>query len=171
MLSRRRFIFVGLAGATALAATALFVKSRSSSAPVRGPELVNGHRDMLGVLAVALLGSALSAQAAERDTELQRVLGATAALIDNLPPTTRGEINDLFSLLGAKPARALLGYSGDWAMADAPAVTVFLAGLRGSSIGLKQQAYFALHDLLIGSYYSDARTWAATGYPGPPKLT
>ena len=49
-------------------------------------------------------------------------------------------------------------------------VTTFLAGLRDSSIGLKQQAYFALHDLLLGSFYAEPSNWVATGYPGPPKL-
>ena len=45
-----------------------------------------------------------------------------------------------------------------------------LTALRDSRIGMKQQAYFALHDLVLGSFYSDASTWAATGYPGPPKF-
>ena len=46
----------------------------------------------------------------------------------------------------------------------------FLAALRDSSIGLKQQAYFALHDMVLGSFYAEPASWAATGYPGPPKL-
>ena len=64
----------------------------------------------------------------------------------------------------------MLGYGGDWPGADDKAVNVFLAGLRESSIGLKQQAYFALHDMVLGSFYADSATWGATGYPGPPKL-
>ena len=105
-----------------------------------------------------------------RHRELTRLTTATGALIANLPPSTRKEISDLFGLLALKPARALLGYSGDWIGADIAVVTTFLAGLRDSSIGLKQQAYFALHDLLLGSFYAEPSNWVATGYPGPPKL-
>ena len=50
------------------------------------------------------------------------------------------------------PARALLGYGGDWPGADSNVVNAFLAGLRDSSISLKQQAYFALHDMVLGSF-------------------
>lgn len=125
---------------------------------------------MLRAVATALLGSALPVAAEPRARELSRVVAAIGALISNLPPSTRKEIADLFGLLGLKPARALLGYSGDWVGADIPAVGAFIGGLRDSSISLKQQAYFALHDLVIGSYYAEPVTWAATGYPGPPKL-
>lgn len=170
MLSRRRFIFVGLAGAVAVAATTLIVRSRSTASPADGRALMREHRGMLAVIAVALLDNALPADAAERDTVLNRVLAAAAALIDNLPPSTRAEIAELFSLLSVKPARALLGYSGDWAITDVQAVATFLAGLRSSAIGLKQQSYFALHDVLLGSFYADPSSWAATGYPGPPRL-
>jgi len=170
MLSRRRFIFVGLAGAVAVAATTLIVRSRSTASPADGQALMREHRGMLAVIAVALLDNALPADAADRDTALNRVLAAAAALIDNLPPSTRAEIAELFSLLSVKPARALLGYSGDWAITDVAAVATFLAGLRSSAIALKQQAYFALHDVLLGSFYADPSSWAATGYPGPPRL-
>jgi len=141
----------------------------SGGAPA-GTTVVAEHADMLRAVAAALLGSALPADAEARGRELSRVVTATGALITNLPPLTRKEIADLFGLLALKPARVLLGYSGDWAGADIPAVATFLGGLRDSSIGLKQQAYFALHDLLIGSFYAEPSTWAATGYPGPPKL-
>lgn len=170
MWSRRRVIFIGVVGAVAAgAAVVLPLLGSSKGAPV-GTDVVSEHADMLRAVTAALLGSALPADANARARELSRVVTATGALISNLPPSTRKEIADLFGLLALKPARALLGYSGDWAGADIPAVASFLAGLRDSAIGLKQQAYFALHDLVIGSFYAEPGTWAATGYPGPPKL-
>ena len=170
MWSRRRVIFVGVVGAVAAGAAMTLPRLGSSGAAPSGVALVSEHADMLSAVAQALLGSALPSETDARTRELARVTTATGALISNLPPLTRKEIADLFGLLALKPARALLGFSGDWAGADIAAVATFLDGLRDSSIGLKQQAYFALHDLLLGSFYAEPSTWAATGYPGPPHL-
>lgn len=170
MWSRRRFIFVGAAGA--LAAGAIWVAPRvmKSGAAPKGSVLVSENQDMLRAVASAVLGPALPTAGTGRAESIARVLTATGALIDNFPPSTRREVADLFGLLALKPARVLLGYSGDWPEAEASAVTSFLVGLRDSSIALKQQAYFALHDMVLGSYYAEPMTWAPTGYPGPPKL-
>ncbi len=167
--SRRKFIFVGLVGA--FAGTIATVAVRKSAAPApKGMSLIKEHDHMLRAIASSLLGSALPADAPARAAELARVLTAIGALTDNLPPSTCKEIGDLFGLLALKPARAVLGYSGDWVEADAPQISQFLYGLRESTMALKRQAYFALHDLVLGSFYSEPKTWISTGYPGPPKL-
>lgn len=170
MWSRRRFIFVGVAGAIAAGAAFVLPRMGSSSAAPKGGALVQEHAGMLSVVAAAVLGSALPADVASRDAELSRVVAAAGALIDNFPPSTRREVGDLFGLLALKPARMILGFSGNWDMSEAPAVAQSLLGLRESSIGLKQQVYFALHDMVLGSFYSEPKTWLSTGYPGPPKL-
>jgi hypothetical protein len=167
--SRRRFIFVGVVGAVAATAAIVIPKLRSGAAP-KGMALVKQHDNMLRVVATALLGSALPVDAPARAAELVRVTTSIGLLIDGFPASTRKEVGDLFGLLDLKPARAILGYSGEWSDADAPAVAKFLYNLRESSIGLKQQAYFALHDMVLGSFYSEPKTWIGTGYPGPPKL-
>ncbi|MGL4230412.1 MAG: hypothetical protein ACRDAM_00145 [Casimicrobium sp.] len=167
--SRRKFIFVGVVGAIAAGAVVVAPKFIGNK-PVKGGALLDEHSNILRVVTLALLGSALPADPPARAAEIARTKTAIAALIDNLPPHTRKEVSDLFMLLSLKPARALLGYSGDWIEADAPRVGQFLYDLRDSSIGMKQQAYFALHDLVFGSFYSDPKTWVGTGYPGPPKL-
>lgn len=171
MWSRRRVIFVGVAGAVAAAAAVIVPKMRSGDATSNTESLVKTHAAMLRALALAMLGPAIPASADERAAEVQRVLGATALLIESLPGATRSELTELFGLLEFKAARILLGYSGNWEDGDNQAVSQFLSGLRESSIAMKQQAYFAFHDLLMGAFYSGAHTWAATGYPGPPKLT
>ncbi len=168
--SRRKVIFVGAAGVVAAAAAMVIVPRMKSSAPPKGTTLIKSHDVLLRSVATALLGSALPGDAPARAAELARVLAAIAALIDNLPATTRSEVGDLLGLLAFKPARAVLGYSGDWVEADTPQIVTFLYGLRDSSIALKQQAYFALHDMVYGTFYADPSTWKATGYPGPPKL-
>lgn len=170
MWSRRRFIFVGAAGVLAAGAVWVVPRAMKSGVAPKGGALVLEHGDMLRVVAAAVLGPALPIAATERTAAIERVLTAIGALIENFPVSTRREVADLFSLLALKPARALLGYSGDWRDGDVSAVASFLAGLRDSSIALKQQAYFALHDMVLGSYYAEPLTWASTGYPGPPKL-
>lgn len=170
MWSRRRFIFVGVAGSLAAAAAWVVPRVRQSGAAPKGSALVQDHGSMLRAVTFALLGPALPADASARGTEISRILSAAGALIDNLPPSTRREVSDLFGLLALKPARALLGYSCEWQDGEVVAIAGFLQDLRDSSIALKQQAYFALHDMVLGSYYAEPATWGPTGYPGPPKL-
>lgn len=170
MWSRRKFIFVGVIGALAAGAAVVLPRIGKPGVAPQGGALVLAHGDMLRGVAVAVLGPALSADEASRDAELSRVINAAGALIDNLPPSTRSEVGDLFGLLALKPARMLLGFSGDWDVSNASAVARTLLALRDSSIGLKQQVYFALHDMVLGSFYAEPKTWLATGYPGPPKL-
>jgi hypothetical protein len=105
MWSRRRVIFVGVAGAIAAGAALVLPRIGQSSAAPKGSTLVQAHADMLRVVAAAVLGSALPADGASRNAELSRVVTAAGALIDNLPSATRREVSDLFGLLALKPAR------------------------------------------------------------------
>ena len=170
MWSRRRFIFVGVAGAIAAGAALVLPRLNKSDVAPKGSVLAQEHADMLCVVAAAVLGPALPVDTANREAELTRVITAAGALIDNFPASTRREVGDLFGLLALKPARMILGFSGNWEMSEVPAVAQSLLALRDSSIGLKQQAYFALHDMVLGSFYSAPQTWISTGYPGPPTL-
>ena len=170
MWSRRRFIFVGVAGAIATGAALVLPRMKASNVAPKGSALAQQHANILRVVAAAVLGSALPTDAASREVELSRVVTAVGALIDNLPASTRREVADLFGLLALKPARMMLGFNGNWEASEAPAVEQWLLALRDSSIGLKQQAYFALHDMVLGSFYAAPKTWLSTGYPGPPKL-
>lgn len=169
--SRRKFIFVGVVGGIVAGGLALAPRLKTNGASLKGAALLTEHSSMMRAITLALLGSALPGDAPARAAEVARTKTAIAALIDNLPPSTRGELGDLLMLLSLPPARALLGYSGDWQDADLPKIAQFLYGLRDSSLAMKQQAYFALHDLVFGSYYSEPSAWKESGYPGPPKLT
>ena len=170
MWSRRRFIFVGVAGSIAAGAALVLARMKAANVAPKGSVLAQQHDNMLRVVAAAVLGSALPTDVPSRGAELSRVVAAVGALIDNFPASTRREVGDLFGLLALTPARMMLGFSDNWDAADAPAVAQSLLALRDSSIGLKQQAYFALHDMVLGSFYAEPKTWLSTGYPGPPKL-
>ena len=105
-------------------------------------------------------GPAASAQATER------VLGA----IGGLPLSTQKEIQDLFGLLSFGATRRLLaGVPDSWQDAKNADIATFLNSWRTHRIGMLQSAYAALHDLIIGSWYTNEATWSAIGYPGPIK--
>ncbi len=166
MWTRRRVILAGVVVTTAAGGFTLLSKHRRA-APPAAKVLLDEHQAMFDAFAVALLGPALPSGAG-RAAELSRVRAAAVALIDNLPVGTRRELADLFFLLSLAPARRLLGYAGGWAESDRPALTAFLQHLRTSTWSLKPPIYFALHDIVYGSFYAAAHTWAAAGYPGPP---
>jgi hypothetical protein len=97
-----------------------------------------------------------------------QALEHTLAAIDGLPATTRRELDQLFGLLASHPGRWLAGL--DWERATSEQVAAFLQRWRTSSFDLFVVGYQAMHDLVLGAWYADPSSWAAIGYPGPPKL-
>lgn len=156
---------VGLIGGAALAAagaTALWLKPAARDASTS-----EEARLVLRAVIPALLAGALPADGAAqaRKAALERTLAAIAAL----PPPTRLELGELFILLASRPGRWLAGID-DWETAGAEQATRFLQRWRTHSFDLFQAGYHALHDLVLGPWYAHESTWAAIGYPGPPKL-
>jgi hypothetical protein len=103
-------------------------------------------------------------------------VGAVVASVDRalagLPPHLQREVGQLFALLGFAPARWLLaGIRRPWREATVEEVAAFLERWRTSRFALQQQAYLALHDLVVASWYARPDAWPAIGYPGPPRLT
>lgn len=167
--TRRRLVFTGAGGALALAGLGAFgLRQALKGPPPSGALLLSGHAGLFDAVAGVMLGPALPAEPALRSNELTRVRTEAAKLLDNLPPGTRREFASLLTLLDLAPARALLGLTGGWEAGNAAAIAAWLQALRTSSLGVKAQIYFALHDLVYGSFYAEPATWAVSGYPGPP---
>lgn len=167
--SRRRFLALGIGSAVVLAAAggvALGVKPAWSNG-----KLQTDGRAIFGAVLPAVLGEILPSGAA-REVAVSSALSRIDALIGNLPPHTQTELAQLLSLLATGAGRrALAGLSTAWSQASAAEVQAAMQGMRLSSLSLKRQAYFALHDLSTGAYFSDASTWAAMGYPGPMQIS
>ena len=129
-----------------------------------------GARTVLAAIIPVLLQGALPATPdapAARAETLARVEAAVAGL----PPATRKEIAELFSLLSFAPTRCLVaGVWSSWSEATADSVAAFLARWRDSRFALLRSGYAALHQLVFAAWYADPRAWAATGYVGPPAL-
>jgi hypothetical protein len=168
--SRRRFVFVGLAGAAVLAGARWLMPS----APTDGSAPAGLTPDaalIVRALAPALLDGALPDDAAERDAAIARTVAAVGAAIEGLPPETREELATLFALLASMPVRIFVArMGGAWRDASIAEANGFLVRLQKSRWSVKRSAYDALHQLTFAAWYADPKTWPAIGYPGPPAL-
>jgi hypothetical protein len=167
--SRRSFLKVGLLSALVLAAGGGIYRHTHPQPPGRFV-LDGAARAALDAIVPAILAGALPAEPEARARAVQATSERVPQTILGLPLGTQKEVHDLFGLLALAPARRLLaGVSHDWAQATADEVAAFLQDWRTHRLGLLRTAYGALHDLVLGSWYSDPANWAAIGYPGPIK--
>jgi hypothetical protein len=170
--TRRSFLKAGLLGAALLAASGGIYRFTHPPAP-HAFALDGAARAALDAIVPALLAGVLPADASARAQAIQATTERVRQTILGLPLGAQKEVQDLFGLLALAPARRLLaGVSHDWADASAEEVTAFLQSWRAHRLTLLRSAYQALHDLAMGSWYSDPVHWAAIGYPGPiPELS
>lgn len=164
-MRRRTLLTVGLAGGAVLAVAggtlALLAPAR------RDGKLTEASRAIFAALGPAVLASVWSPQADALQDYLVRVQGA----VDGLPPALQSELDELLSIAASPPGRRLLvGLSVPWAEASADELRAALAGMRDSSVALRQQAYHALRDLTNAAWFGGPATWASIGYPGPMKV-
>lgn len=168
--SRRRLVFVGLAGAAVLAGARWLVPD----APTGGSPsaaLTDDAADIVRALVPALLDGALPGDAAGRHAAITRTVAAVGTAIEGLPPATREELATLFALLASMPVRLFVaGVGSAWRDATVADANAFLVRLQKSRWSVKRSAYDALHQLTFAAWYADPLTWPAIGYPGPPSL-
>ena len=165
--SRRSFLKAGALAALVLAAGGGIYRVTHPPAP-KGFVLDGEGRSALHAIVPAILAGTLPTGSSAR---AQAIAAATERLnqtILGLPLATQQEVQDLFGLLALGPARRLLtGIPHGWAEATDAEVSNWLQDWRTHRIALLRSAYQALHDLVLGSWYSDSANWAAIGYPGP----
>jgi hypothetical protein len=163
-ISRRALLTSGALAALALAAGG--AAYRFTHRPAPRFTLDGEARAALEAIVPAMLAGALPADPAA----IAAVVGRVHQAILGLPLATQKEIQDLFGLLALAPARRFLaGVTHGWAGADPGQVSAFLQRWRLHRLALLQVGYHALHDLVLGAWYADPSSWAAIGYPGPPK--
>lgn len=169
-ISRRTLLKAGVAGGAALLlARWLYTPSSLPARPT--PEALDpGARAIVAAIIPILLDGALP-----DGTEAQRAradaLAAVEKAIAGLPPATRKELAELFSLLDFPPTRCLVaGIWSPWPEATRETIASFLTRWRASRFELLRSAYAALHQLVFAAWYADQRAWPATGYAGPPSL-
>lgn len=170
MLTRRRFLIVGIAGVAVLAATRLL--ERPAGAPSSTLRFLD--RDgaaLIGAMVPVVLAGAIPAHGAERDTAVREVVEAFDRAVSGLAPAVRGEIDELLGLLRFAPSRYLLtGIGVPLEEAGEARIAQFLSRWRESRFDLLRAGYQALMQLIQASWYGNAASWPAIGYPGPPKI-
>lgn len=170
--SRRRFLFIGVAGAAVLVAARMLPPVAALGDPGQAAALSPEGADIMRALIPARLDGALPADAGERRATVDETVTAVATAIEGLPPVARDELSTLFALLAFAPVRIFVaGIAGAWRDASVVDANGFLVRLQKSRWSVKRMAYDALHQLTFAAWYANPRSWPAIGYPGPPHLT
>ena len=169
--TRRRLIFIGAAGAAALAAARLLVPAPGDGG-VRGTAGLSADGiDVIGALVPAMLDGALPAAPRERQAAIDDTVAAVGTASAGVPPLARDGRAPRGALHAAAPLRiAVAGSAVPWRSARLAETQAVLERLRHSRWSLKRAAYDALHQLIFAAWYANPRTWPAIGYPGPPVL-
>ncbi|MGJ7915282.1 twin-arginine translocation signal domain-containing protein [Massilia sp. LXY-6] len=169
--SRRSFLKAGALAALVLAAGGgIYRYTHPPAQSASAGFVIDGDaRAALHALVPAILAGVLPTDPAERARAVTAATERVNQTILGLPLATQRELQDLFGLLALGPARRLLtGIPHGWAEAGDAQVGAWLQDWRTHRLSLLRSAYQALHDLVLGSWYSDSANWAAIGYPGPP---
>lgn len=167
--TRRTFLKAGLLSAAVLAAGGGWYR-HAHLAPPRGFVLDSEARAALDAIVAAILSGALPDAPADRARAIAATTARVHQTILGLPLPAQREVQDLFGLLALGPARRLLtGIPDGWANAKEADVAAFLQDWRVHRLSLLRTAYAALHDLVLGAWYSEPAHWDAIGYPGPLK--
>ena len=125
---------------------------------------------LAAVIPVCLAGALPAGGEVFRELVSRTVAGVDQA-IAGLPLASQKEISQLFDLLSFAPTRILAaGLWSSWPEASPQAIGGFLESWRNSRFDLFKSGYAALHDLIFAAWYARPDTWAAIGYPGPPKV-
>lgn len=162
-MDRRQFILSGIALGTASSLGLGMLSWQHSLQP---------HNDsfdlVLSALLPALLYGALPQDATLAAAELDRTKTAVADFMPFLPRRQQHELNQLFNLLAGRVTQlALTGHFTALAQLSIRQRLQLLNQWRDSYLGLLQQAYHGLRELLFGAYYGQSEHWQALAYAAP----
>jgi len=165
--TRRTFLKAGLLSAALLAAGGGWYRA-THPVPKRGFVLDGDARAALDAIVPVVVSGALPETTPDRARAIAATTERVHQAILGLPLSAQREVQDLFGLLALGPARRLLtGIPDGWANAKGADVAAFLQDWRVHRLSLLRTAYAALHDLVLGAWYSEPAHWDAIGYPGP----
>ena len=166
--SRRSLLKLGLGGSALLAVGGVGLSLRAPVAvPAAGPLRVFSPAEysICAALADTLCPGGGGLPTA---TEIG-VPGKLDMLLDTLHPGVGKEICQVLHLVENPVASLLFDQRvTPFSHLDAAGRAEALMLWRSSSLSVRRQAYKGLHGLINAAYWGDPRTYAFTGYPGPP---
>ncbi len=169
-MNRRQWIGSGIAAAALLVAAGAVYESQGDRAPsdvYRFRAVNEAERAILAAIAPVMLAGSLP----ESDDAMRALIEGFDTAVAGLTPSVQDEVAQLFMLLRVPALRMLAtGVMRPWHLASRDDIARFLTAWRYSGIAKLRSAYDALHQLSYGAWYGNARSWAHTGYPGPPNL-
>jgi hypothetical protein len=164
-MQRRQFILSGIA----LAATASLGAGLSIWGWQQSQTADDSNRSVvLSALLPALLYGALPEDATLAVAELERTKTAIDDFLPFLPLRQQQELHQLFNLLANRITQ--LGLTGHLSSLSALTMQQRFALLdrwRDSYLGVLQQAYHGLRELLYGAYYGQPEHWQPISYQAP----
>lgn len=168
MITRRRFVQVGLASAALLALVRSLDRPAAAAGGWRVDEQTVGT---MTALVPVILAGALPAQDEARARTVAVIVAEFDRLVGSLAPAVQEEIGELFSVLHFPPARiALAGLWNAVEESSADELRAFLMRWRGSRFQLQRASYRALTQITQAAWYGLSESWPSIGYPGPPAL-
>ena len=170
MPTRRQFIKVGIAGAAVFAAVRLL--ERPHAAPAKPFRFLDASSAaIVAAFVPVVLEGTLPADPQGRTRAVVDVVEAFDRAVAGLSPLVQKEVDQLFGVLRFAPSR--LAFTGLWSPVEessAQEVADFLGRWRRSRFEIQRAGYQALTQLIQASWYDHPDSWAAIGYPGPPKI-
>ncbi|MDH1572319.1 MULTISPECIES: hypothetical protein [Pseudomonas] len=161
-MQRREFMRFSLGASVFLASASLV--GCSPQAPASGYHVL--REDDLPLLR-ALIPVVLAGTSASAVLVLPTLDDKLAALSPQMLKLTR----QLFDVLSLPLTRGpLTGVWGAWEQAGEPQITAFLQRWQDSSLNLLRMGHSSIVQLLTMAWYERPESWAACGYPGPPKI-
>ena len=171
MLTRRRFLKVGLASGVLLAGAG-WLWLRPGARPAPGMQWLDARgRAIVTALVPAVLEGALPEEGQARARALAETVAAFDRAVAGFSPAVQEEIRELFALLGIAAGRFIVaGVRSSWEEATPDEVVAFLRRWRGSRFGLLRAGCQALTQLIQAAWYGNPASWGRIGYPGPPVI-
>lgn len=169
-MQRRTLLKLGLASAAVLVAAGGAATWLQPGLHTDG-RLSPAGRAVFSAVGRAVLDKSLPQEGGARQVALNGLLNRVDTLVQALPQHAQAELSQLLSVLASGAGRRTLsGLGQPWPQASIADLQQALQGMRLSVLALRQQAYGALHDIVMSAYFADAATWPLLGYPGPLKI-
>ncbi len=164
-MDRRQFILSGIA----LAALASVGTGLTYYGWQQSLNADDNHQDLvLSALLPALLYGALPQDATLAMAELERTKAAVKDFLPFLPLRQQQELHQLFNLLANRISQlGLTGHLTQLAELTMQQRLALLDSWRDSYLGVLQQAYHGLRELLYGAYYGQPEHWKRLAYTAP----